>query len=272
MANALHNAYLDAMGIQRWELRDQQVETIVVDESVRDDPAYVDSVEDATAVNVKPANLKPAGLKPINQAKSPEEVPIGSDVQHAISWARLLSQVAQCSACDLHQQRSQPVFGVGHQQAQCLVISDAPGVDEDKLGEPIVGAAGTLLNGMLRAIGLSRKTAYITNITKCHSPDNRSLRAEELEACRGYLNQQIALLQPEVILVLGKTAAQSLLDSMEKVGNLRGKVHEYGEHKIPLIVSYHPSYLLRKPLDKRKAWRDLQLAQSAMLTTERDAQ
>lgn len=287
-AAAMRNEYLDAMGIQRWELRDQIEAPVVevlegaapvhdarIDDERHDEARHVAGVEVGNVAPIVPAEVtepdqsqlqSPPQLRPI----SVEMVSDDPVLQRQKRWARLQNQVAQCSACDLHQQRIQPVFGVGNQQAQCLVISDAPGVEEDKLGEPIVGPAGILLNGMLRAIGLSRKTAYITNIIKCHSPDHRALRSEELASCRGYLQHQIALIQPAVILVLGKVAAQSLLDSMENVGALRGKVHVFGEFKIPLVVSYHPSYLLRKPLDKRKAWVDLQLAQSAMLAAEHD--
>jgi DNA polymerase len=150
------------------------------------------------------------------------------------------------------------VFGVGNRQARWLVIGEAPGEQEDLQGEPFVGRAGLLLNEMLRAIGLRRDEVYIANILKCRPPGNRDPRPEEVAACEGFLKRQIALLRPRIILAVGRIAAQSLLKTATPISKLRGQVHRY--QGIPLVITYHPAYLLRSPQEKRKAWRDLLLA------------
>ncbi len=140
------------------------------------------------------------------------------------------------------------------------MIGEAPGAEEDRRGEPFVGRAGQLLDAMLAAIDLDRSRAYIANILKCRPPNNRDPLVNEVACCEPYLQQQIALIQPRLILVVGRIAAQNLLKTDEPLARLRGRVHRYGERQIPLIVTYHPAYLLRTPGDKRKAWEDLQLA------------
>jgi DNA polymerase len=171
-------------------------------------------------------------------------------------------EVAACTRCELHQSRSQTVFGTGNRQADVLIIGEAPGQEEDARGEPFVGRAGQLLDAMLLAIGLQREQVYIANILKCRPPQNRDPRAEEIIHCEGYLHRQIELLQPKVIFALGKIAAQSLLACDSTVSAMRAEQHEY--RGIPLLVSYHPAYLLRKPTEKRKSWHDL-LRLKAML-------
>jgi uracil-DNA glycosylase len=177
-----------------------------------------------------------------------------------MDWSALATCVAACTHCELHQSRTQTVFGVGDQNARWLVIGEAPGAEEDKRGEPFVGRAGALLNAMLAAIGLPRETVYIANILKCRPPQNRDPKPEEVLACSGYLERQIALLQPTIILAVGRIAAQNLLKVDTPIGRLRGQLHHYGERSIPVIVTYHPAYLLRSPGEKRKAWDDLRLA------------
>jgi DNA polymerase len=152
------------------------------------------------------------------------------------------------------------VFGVGNRQADWLLIGEAPGRDEDQQGEPFVGRAGQLLNAMLQAIGLQREQVYIANILKCRPPDNRDPRPQEVVCCEPYLMRQIELIQPRLILALGRIAAQNLLNSETPIGKLRGRVHQFRDTGIALIATYHPAYLLRSPLEKRKAWQDLQLA------------
>ena len=213
--------YLDAMGIQTWALRREETEP--VEETVGDG-----------AVNTMP--------------------PLADD------WRRLQAQVSQCTACELHRQRTQTVFGVGNHDAEWMIIGEAPGADEDRKGEPFVGRAGKLLDAMLLAVGLQREQVFIANIVKCRPPNNRDPRPEEIQQCLGYLQQQIALIKPRVILAVGAVAARTLLDSHAPVGRLRGRCHHYGEAAIPLVVTYHPAYLLRSPAQKRKAWQDLQLA------------
>jgi DNA polymerase len=152
------------------------------------------------------------------------------------------------------------VFGVGNRNAEWLIIGEAPGADEDRQGEPFVGRAGQLLDEMLYAAGYSRDQVYIANILKCRPPGNRNPLPEEVASCQDYLWQQIRMIRPKIILAVGGIAANSLLKTDARVGDLRGKVHRLGEAKLPLVVTYHPAYLLRSPLEKRKVWDDLQFA------------
>lgn len=172
----------------------------------------------------------------------------------------LCANVAHCTACVLHKTRTQAVFGVGNQQADLMLIGEAPGFYEDQKGEPFVGRAGQLLNAMLQAIGLDRHTVYIANILKCRPPNNRDPLPEEVNQCTRFLTKQIALIQPKLLLALGRIAAHHLLNTQASLGQMRGKLHSYGTSDTPLIVTYHPAYLLRNPKDKNKAWQDLQLA------------
>lgn len=168
----------------------------------------------------------------------------------------LAASVAACTACALHTTRTQTVFGVGNHQAKLLLIGEAPGFHEDQQGEPFVGRAGQLLNAMLRAINQTREQIFIANILKCRPPQNRDPLPEEVETCTPFLNQQVKLLQPQLMVALGRIAAHYLLQTKASLESLRGKVHEYGENKVPLIVTYHPAYLLRNPADKKKAYED----------------
>jgi uracil-DNA glycosylase len=187
----------------------------------------------------------------------------GADV-----WESLASEVRACTRCGLHRGRTQTVFGVGRRDAELLVIGEAPGADEDRQGEPFVGRAGQLLNEMLRAIGLPRKEVYIANILKCRPPGNRDPQPEEASACTPYLSQQIALVRPRAILAVGRIAAQWLLQTDSPIGRLRGRVFQYGESGTPLIVTYHPAYLLRSPMEKAKAWTDLVLVKDLLLKAQ----
>jgi len=173
-------------------------------------------------------------------------------------WPELRECVASCTRCVLSQSRSNTVFGVGNTDADWLIIGEAPGAEEDRRGEPFVGRAGQLLDQMLFAIGQSRDRVFIANILKCRPPDNRDPRPEEAAACREYLDRQIALVRPRIILAVGRIAAQNLLGSDAPVGRLRGRAHSLDG--IPLVVTYHPAYLLRSPSQKGKAWSDLCLA------------
>jgi DNA polymerase len=154
------------------------------------------------------------------------------------------------------------VFGTGNRDADWLIIGEAPGADEDRQGEPFVGRAGKLLTEMLFAAGFQRADVYIANILKCRPPANRDPSPDEVACCHAYLQQQIALIQPQVILAVGRIAAHNLLQTDRQLGDLRGKVHGYGDTNIPVIVTYHPAYLLRSPLEKRKVWSDLQFAKA----------
>ncbi|MFI4922097.1 MAG: uracil-DNA glycosylase family protein [Burkholderiales bacterium] len=215
--------------------------------------------------------LKELGLWPQWRLKSSNEshdTPsvITDDRRNRIlrmDWQELKTNVAACEACPLHEKRTQAVFGVGDENADWLFIGEGPGAEEDAKGEPFVGQAGKLLDSMLSAIGLKRgENVYIANVVKCRPPGNRNPEPQEAQQCEPYLEQQIALIQPKLIVALGKIAAQSLLNADATIASLRGRLHEY--RGIPLIVTYHPAYLLRNLPDKAKAWADLCFARKSM--------
>ena len=201
-----------------------------------------------------------------------------------MDWPALREAVAGCTACALSQGRRQTVFGVGHERAHWMIVGEAPGEQEDLLGEPFVGKSGQLLDNMLRSIGLSRadvapetastaesadsaaRQVYIANTVKCRPPGNRNPARLELAQCEGYLIRQVQLVQPKIILAMGRFAVQSLLRSDEPIGKLRGRLHHY--QGVPLIVTYHPAYLLRNLEDKAKAWDDLCLAVQTLRATQ----
>jgi len=169
--------------------------------------------------------------------------------------------VSGCENCALHKTRTQTVFGVGNAAAQWMLVGEAPGAEEDRQGLPFVGRAGHLLTAMLFALGLARDDVYIANVLKCRPPENRDPMGEEVTRCEPYLHRQVELVRPKIIVALGRFAAQSLLKTNRPIGKLRGQRFVYGDTGIPLIVTYHPAYLLRSPLQKKKTWQDLQLAQ-----------
>lgn len=220
-----------------------------------------------------PAAAEPEVARPVAvpTLSSPAEVPAAAAPRVArrdgiaeLDWERLQAEVAACTACSLCQGRTQTVFGVGHRQAHWMIVGEAPGEQEDRLGEPFVGRSGQLLDNMLRALGLTRGDApaerqvYIANTLKCRPPGNRNPTPEELLRCEPFLIRQLALVQPRIILAMGRFAVQALLRSTEPIGRLRGRVHAY--QGVPLVVTYHPAYLLRNPQDKARAWDDLCLA------------
>ncbi len=220
LAEQQRRAYLDALGIDIWLPR-----------------------EAADPMPVEEAALQDAAAVP---------PPVGGD------WESLAAQVAACQRCALAESRTQTVFGVGNREADWMIIGEAPGAEEDRRGEPFVGRAGQLLDEMLRAIGLDRERVFIANILKCRPPNNRDPKQEEADACREYLNHQVALLKPKVILAVGRIAAQQLLGRDDPVGRLRGQRHTVDD--VPVVVTYHPAYLLRRPSEKARAWSDLVLA------------
>ncbi|MFN3594505.1 MAG: uracil-DNA glycosylase family protein [Thiobacillaceae bacterium] len=180
-----------------------------------------------------------------------------------MDWETLRQAVLNCTRCELHRSRTQGVFGVGDPHAEWLIVGEAPGAEEDRQGEPFVGQAGRLLDAMLASIGLKRgENVYIANVLKSRPPKNRDPSPQEVAACLPYLERQIDLIRPKLILALGRFAAQSLLTTDAAIGRLRGQVHRY--RGIPLIVTYHPAYLLRNPADKARAWEDLVLARQTM--------
>lgn len=214
-----------------------------------------------------PQSAKPIRVTPIaSTPRASATVSAAVDVA-ALDWPALREAVAACTACSLCETRSQTVFGVGHPQAHWMIVGEAPGEEEDRRGEPFVGRSGQLLDNMLRAIGLSRlpgesadasKQVFIANTLKCRPPGNRNPLPDELARCEAFLIRQIELVRPKIILAMGRFAVQSLLRSTTPVGQLRGRVHRY--QGVPLIVTYHPAYLLRNLPEKARAWDDLCLA------------
>jgi uracil-DNA glycosylase len=209
----------------------------------------------------------PAGGTPRSMAPAAPPAPEAATAWLAgvdqMDWDSLQATVAECRACGLCQGRKSTVFGVGDRSAQWMVIGEAPGENEDLQGEPFVGQAGKLLDNMLKAMGLNRQAqgdagVYIANTLKCRPPGNRNPEPQELAMCAPYLVRQVALVQPKIILAMGRFAVQSLLQTSEPIGKLRGRVHAY--QGVPVVVTYHPAYLLRNPADKAKAWADLLLA------------
>jgi DNA polymerase len=209
--------YMDALGIQTWQLRSSEI-----------------------SQNVEICS-------PTETLNEPQ-----TDV-----WNTLHANIALCTACGLNKTRTQPVFGVGNRQARLMIIGEAPGFYEDKAGEPFVGRAGQLLNAMLQSINIKREEVYIANILKCRPPNNRDPLPNEVELCTPFLKKQIALVNPTLLLGLGRIAAHYLLNTKTSLGKLRGQLMEY--NNIPLLITYHPAYLLRNPSDKRKTFEDLQL-------------
>jgi DNA polymerase len=207
--------------------------------------------------------LQEMGLGPVWHARGvPADAPDLGDAG-GMDWAGLKAAVAGCTACELHKTRTQAVFGVGDENADWLFIGEAPGADEDAQGEPFVGQAGKLLDNMLKSIGLKRgDNVYIANVVKSRPPNNRNPLPDEIAACMPYLRRQIELIQPKLIVTLGKIASEALLGREATIASLRGKVHAY--QGIPLIVTYHPAYLLRTLQDKARAWEDLCLAKQTM--------
>ena len=178
----------------------------------------------------------------------------------ALNWHELETAVAACTRCALAAGRTQTVFGVGNRVADWMIIGEAPGQEEDRQGEPFVGRAGQLLNSMLGALGLAREQIFIANILKCRPPANRDPEPAEAAACAGWLARQIELVAPRLILCVGRVAAQNLLGTQTPIGKLRGQRYSYGPREIPVVVTWHPAYLLRSPGEKRRAWQDLLFA------------
>jgi len=201
--------------------------------------------------------------KVAEEAPPPAPIPVAEAVRNA-SLDEMREQVVACEACGLCKGRRNAVFGHGGQPTRWLVVGEAPGEQEDRQGQPFVGRSGQLLDAMLSAVSMSReRDVFITNVIKCRPPGNRNPKPEEIAACSPYLMRQIALLKPQRILVLGRFAAQTLLGTEATIGNLRGRMHSLQTDEgrsIPVVVSYHPAYLLRSPAEKARAWQDLLLA------------
>lgn len=274
MLDQRRKAYLQAMGIELWSAREQGVQPVVESES---EPEH-----EPEAVSAKQQALTTAPAQPVPETSGEQPPAFESIPAHAydeppppddeedidqafdlpgvsrLNWEQLAERVANCRNCDLCDSRTQTVFGVGNQQADLMIIGEAPGADEDRQGEPFVGRAGQLLTSMLAAIGLAREQVYIANVLKCRPPGNRDPHVDEVAACQPYLNRQIELVAPRLILSVGGVSAKNLLHTDDSVGRLRGRLHRYPATDTPLMVTYHPAYLLRRPEEKAKAWNDLQ--------------
>jgi uracil-DNA glycosylase family 4 len=237
MSSALRREYLAALGLETWVVRGKSPQ-----------PRETAS-PDALAPREGPAPRDNDAPRDSSAAR-----------EAGVDWPELRARVAACTRCALCNTRTQTVFGVGNQTAEWLVVGEAPGAEEDRQGEPFVGRAGQLLNSMLRAIGLAREQVYIANVLKCRPPGNRDPSPSEAAECLPYLEQQIALLKPKIMLAVGRIASQNLLHTDVTLGRLRQQVHRFGLSQVPLVVTYHPAYLLRTPTDKRKAWEDLKFA------------
>lgn len=251
-SNAARRALLERLGVTWWVRRADAPPPAVAPaapQAFHGEPG--DTGPEPHPPEARPAWGAPTTAAPTDPTPNPET-----------SWSDLAAEVAACTRCPLHQGRTQTVFGTGSHQADWLFVGEAPGRDEDRQGEPFVGRAGQLLNAMLAALTLDRDGVYIANVVKCRPPQNRDPQPDESHACEDYLVRQIQLLRPAIIVALGRIAAQHLLRTDAPLGHLRGHAHDYParEYTVPLVVTYHPAYLLRKPQDKAKTWADLLLA------------
>jgi uracil-DNA glycosylase len=265
--DARQRAMLAEMGVRVWAPRAEVAVAPAAQVSVTPAPEPAAEVRAPTAVAARPA---PAVAPPVAVASGAPAVVLAAAPERqrpagvaAMDWPTLQTAVASCEACGLCKTRRNTVFGVGDTGADWMVIGEAPGENEDLQGEPFVGAAGQLLDNMLRAVGRSRtgegaKGAYIANVLKCRPPANRNPQPQEVAQCEPFLARQVALVKPKIIVAMGRFAVQSLLRTEEPIGRLRGRVHRY--EGVPVVVTYHPAYLLRTPVDKAKAWEDLCLA------------
>ena len=270
LLDARQRAMLAEMGVRIWAPK--PAVTAAPARPVETEVVAPPPAASAPLVRPSPVAAAPVARAPVAPARSPAPAPSGpADTGLAprpagietMDWPALQAAVAGCEACGLCRSRKNTVFGVGDVQADWMIVGEAPGENEDLQGEPFVGLAGQLLDNMLRAVGRSRtgagaQGAYIANVLKCRPPANRNPQPAEVAQCEPYLARQVALVKPKIILAMGRFAVQSLLKTDEPIGRLRGRVHRY--EGVPVIVTYHPAYLLRTPADKAKAWADLCLA------------
>lgn len=259
--NERQRAMLQAMGIRLFE------SAPTLPQSPTEADASAALTEAAAPPPAAPLRKAVAPAVPAAQPAAPVAVAERGAIA-ALDWPALREAVAACQACALSRSRRKTVFGVGHPRAHWMIVGEAPGEQEDLQGEPFVGVSGQLLDNMLRALGLTRESApperqvFIANTLKCRPPRNRNPEPAETAQCAPFLERQIALVQPRVILAMGRFAAQALLGSDEALGRLRGRVHQH--QGVPVVVTYHPAYLLRAPADKARAWEDLCLAASVV--------
>jgi uracil-DNA glycosylase len=259
MVDARQAAYLEALGVD-----------VYVRRGLAPEPAVAAALAPGTASGDSRDTGTPGRAAGGGLPTAAPDRPHGDS--QAPGWDELRAAVANCQRCALHSTRTQTVFGVGNRAARWMFIGEAPGAEEDRQGEPFVGRAGQLLTSMLKALGLNREDVYIANVLKCRPPGNRDPRPEEARTCRGYLERQIELVDPALIVAVGRVAAQTLLETDAALARLRGRVHGLGARQRPLIVIYHPAYLLRSPGEKRKAWLDLIQAKQVFQRLEQGEQ
>ncbi|MDD9805783.1 MAG: uracil-DNA glycosylase [Gammaproteobacteria bacterium] len=243
------------MGIEAYGRRDRE-HAPAPEQAAAPEPTPASAAAPETAPASAPASA-PGAAPETAPASTPTPTPPNMP---ADAWQTLKQEVSTCRRCPLCETRTQTVFGVGAENADWMLIGEAPGSEEDRRGEPFVGRAGQLLDRMLKAIGFAREEVYIANVVKCRPPDNRNPAPEEVLQCDNYLRRQIELIRPQIIIALGGVAMSALLNEQTPVGKMRGRVHTLPGADIPVVVTYHPAYLLRAPTQKRAAWEDLQLA------------
>ena len=251
------SAYLKAMGIDVWVERNPVITEIVNIESECSSDSDTEIQRPEPAVITTPETSIPA---PIESKESNEPEVIATTTVETLDWQALRTHVSECQLCELSKIRTQTIFGTGNQTASLMIIGDAPNVEDEQQGDVFSGQAGKLLTAMLKAMGYQRNDVYISNVVKCKVTENQEPSEEQAISCEPYLLRQISLLKPKLILALGNAAAQRLLKSKSTMSRLRGQLHYVDGINAPILVSYHPTYLLAAPNEKRKAWQDLQLA------------
>ncbi len=281
--NVENNEYLQAMGIQQWVPRagsslcpvDFEQPAIDSNETQQNEVLAAKALSESdlqpqfeSSKGDRSPNLEEQPLNEVTGLEYKSNDTVDSDAEQVTNLEQLRTLICNCHKCQIANERTNTVFGVGNPNADLMIIGEAPGADEDKQGEPFVGRAGQLLDKMLGAIGFSRNQVFIANILKCRPTNNRDPQKEEVANCIGYLNKQIELIKPKLILSVGRVSAQNLLGRETPISQLRGKPHEYGTSGIPLLATYHPAYLLRSPSEKAKAWDDLKFARFLLSQTE----
>jgi len=269
MSSSQHDQYLRAMGVQTWSLKHvaQIDEADQIDEARHKNQTAVTA--DAVTATTDPSPDAPPPVIAKTKAAVNEHVTADNNLSKTPSiktrkagdnWTQLRRDIETCNQCRRAETRKKAIVGHGNPQARWLIINEALSLEEEQAGRPFVGESGDLLDNMLKAMKLDREQVYSTNTLKCAPIDQHKPRTDEITACRHYLERQIQLVQPTLILALGLVAANTLLDNHDTIATMRGQTFYYGKQKIPVIVSYHPGYLIRSPSEKRKAWQDLQAA------------
>ena len=266
--NPTQQACLEAMGIDVWVSRDSAIVSEPVAEPITK-PELSNEQKSESCQSIEHFSVNKTEINTLTSAINTEKN-INDSVELSIpkDWAGLKEVVVNCQNCSLHIARKNTVFGKGNENADWLIIGDVPTENDDLTGQPFTGLDGDLLTAMLRAIGLTRQQVYITNTLKCTPPNKREPEVAESESCIGYLKQQINLIKPKVILILGQSAAQRLLNTHSTLARLRLKIHSLEELNIPIVVTFHPSSLLSMPVNKANAWQDLLFAQKTMLADD----